>query len=99
MDKFETMMKMRSKMTEEEQIKATEADKALCICPDCPTYNECAQQKDELFYCALGESSKCIDRESGCICPACPVTEKMGLTKQYFCTRGTESQQRGKNKE
>jgi len=91
------MMQMMSKMTEEERMKATEATKAVCICPNCPTYNECAQEKGELFYCALGGSQTCIIKESGCICPACPVTEKMGLTNQYFCTRGSESQQRGKN--
>ena len=95
MDKFEKMMQMMSKMTEEERKKAIKANKKHCICPDCPTYNECAKEKGELFYCALGKSQACITKESGCICPACPITETMGLTKDYFCVRGTESQQRG----
>lgn len=88
MDKFE-------KMTEEERMQAIKENKNLCICPNCPTYNECAKEKRELVYCALGKSQVCITEESGCICPACPITEKMGLTKDYFCTKGTESQQRG----
>ncbi|MCW4034517.1 MAG: DUF2769 domain-containing protein, partial [Candidatus Bathyarchaeota archaeon] len=66
----------------------------LCICPDCPTYNECAQQNKELMYCVLGASATCITKESGCICPACPLTEKLGLLHDYFCVRGTESQQK-----
>ncbi len=88
MDKFE-------KMTEEERKKAIKENKKLCSCPDCPTYNECAKEKRELVYCASGKSQACITKESGCICPACPITEMMGLTKDYFCVRGTESQQRG----
>ena len=87
MDKFE-------KMTEEERKKLIKENKKLCICPNCPTYNECAKEKDELFYCVLGKSQTCIIKETGCICPACPVTETLGLTKDYFCIKGTESQQR-----
>ena len=95
MDKFENMMQMMSKMTETERMKAIKANKALCTCPNCPTYNECAKENGELMYCALGKSATCVTKESGCICPACPVTKKIGLTKDYFCTKGTESQQRG----
>ncbi len=95
MDKFEETMQMMSKMTEKERMKAVEDNKGLCICPDCPTYNECAQKKGEVFYCGLGRSPACVTKEEGCICPACPITEKMGLTNLYFCTRGTEREQRG----
>ena len=94
MDKFEKMMQMMSNMTEEERKKTINKNKKLCICPDCPSYNECAKEKGELFYCAVGKSVSCITKESGCICPACPITETMGLTKDYFCIKGTESQQR-----
>jgi hypothetical protein len=95
LDKFEEMMDKISKMTEKERMRAIEESKALCICPDCPTYNECAQTKNELFYCGIGQSPTCITKEQGCVCPACPITEKLGLTKQFFCTRGTEKEQRG----
>lgn len=87
-------MQMMSKMTEAEHMKSIKANKALCMCPNCPTYNECAKEDNELLYCLLGESGTCIIKESGCICPACPVTEKMGFTDEYFCIRGTESKQR-----
>jgi hypothetical protein len=95
MDKFEETMQMMSRMTEEERKKATKSDKALCVCPNCPTYNECAQEKGELLYCRLGKSPACITEELGCICPSCPVVEKMGLKNEYFCTKGTEKEQRG----
>lgn len=96
MDKFEKMMQMMSEMTEEERMKTIEENKALCICPNCPTYNECAQKKGELLFCLLGGSPACITEEAGCVCPACPVTDKMDLSNDYFCTRGLESQQRRK---
>jgi hypothetical protein len=76
LDKFEETMQMMSKMTEKERMKAVEDNKGLCICPDCPTYNECAQKKGEVFYCGLGRSPACVTKEEGCICPACPITEK-----------------------
>lgn len=81
-----------SKMTEDERIKVIKENKKYCICPDCPTYNECAKEKNDLFYCLSGKSEKCIIKESGCICPACPITEMLNLTKDYFCIRGTEKQ-------
>ncbi len=92
MDEFEKFLEM----TEEEQKKITKANKALCDCPNCPTYNECAQEKGEVLYCILGASPTCITEELGCVCPACPVWEKMDLSHEYFCTKGTEKEQREK---
>lgn len=94
MDKFEQTMKMMSQMTEGERKKTIKDNKALCTCPNCPTYNECAQEKGELLYCILGKSPVCITEELGCICPACPIAEKMALNNEYFCTKGTEKEQR-----
>lgn len=94
MDKFEEIMQMMSQMTEEEVNKTMEDYKRQCVCPGCPTYNKCAEKEGELFYCRLGKSPTCITEEAGCICPACPITDKMGLTHEYFCTKGTEKEQR-----
>ena len=94
MDKLELFLQELSQITEEEQMKATEAKKGLCACPNCPTYNECAQEKGELLYCILEKSQPCITEELGCICPACPIWEKMDLSNEYFCTKGTEREQR-----
>ncbi|UCE96996.1 MAG: DUF2769 domain-containing protein [Candidatus Bathyarchaeota archaeon] len=82
-------------MGEEERMKAIETKKEICVCGGCPSYNDCAREKKELLYCALGKSATCITDEAGCICPNCPVTEQMGLTHDYFCTKGSEREQRG----
>jgi Protein of unknown function (DUF2769) len=66
-----------------------------CICPDCPTYTDCAKQRGESFFCALNAGrSDCITEENWCICETCPVTERIGLTKIYYCIKGNESEQR-----
>ena len=95
MDKFEQVAQQMSQMDEQDRMKMTQAKKDLCICSGCPTYNKCAKNKNELLYCALGRSPTCITEELGCICPSCPVTEQMGLVKEFFCTRGSELEQRG----
>jgi hypothetical protein len=96
LDKFEAIIETMSKLTEEERRKDIEENRASCICPDYPTYNECTQEKSELFYCGIDKSPICIVKEQGCLCPACLVTERMGLNYQFFCTKGTEKEQRGK---
>ena len=95
MDKFEQAMQMMAKMGKEEREKMVEAAKKFCVCGSCPSYNDCAREKKELLFCALGESPMCIMKEQGCICPSCPVAEQMGLKNEYFCTRGSEKEQRG----
>jgi hypothetical protein len=95
MDDFEQMMQTISRMTDEERMEKIESFKSLCICPSCPTYNKCAQEKDASLYCLLGASQKCIREEVGCICPACPLWEKTDFKNEYFCTKGTEREQRG----
>lgn len=94
MDKFERMMQQMAKMTEEERMQMIESKKDLCICGDCPAYNDCARENRELLYCALGNSPKCIAEETSCICLGCPITDQMGLTHEFFCTRGSEREQR-----
>ncbi len=84
-----------AKMTKQKMMKIVESNKELCICGDCPTYNDCARDNQELLYCTLSKSPMCITEEAGCICPACPITEQMGLKHEYFCTRGSEKEQRG----
>ena len=71
-----------------------EEKKDLCICGGCPSYNNCAKEEQELLYCSLGKSPACIIKENGCICPSCPVTDQMGLKNEFFCTRGSEKEQR-----
>lgn len=91
MDKFEQIM---SQIVKDELMYKIEDYKSLCICPSCPTYSKCAQEKGELLYCLLGKSPMCITEEMGCICPACPVWEKTDFKNEYYCTKGTEKEQR-----
>ena len=95
MDKFEQFAQQMSQMNEQDRKKVIEEKKNLCICGSCPTYNDCAKNNNELLYCSLNKSPTCITKELGCICPSCPITEQMGLVKEFFCTRGSEIEQRG----
>jgi hypothetical protein len=69
----------------------------LCTCRACPSYRDCQEggSGPELGFCLeeIGKS-RCIDNEKGCICPQCPVTPMLGLTKTFFCTRGSEKEQK-----
>jgi len=94
MDKFNQIMKEMSEMKVEDRIKEVAKKKEICICNGCLTYNQCARDNKELLYCSLGKSSACITKEIGCICPSCPITEQMGLENEFFCTRGSEKEQR-----
>ncbi|WP_255332615.1 DUF2769 domain-containing protein [Methanocalculus taiwanensis] len=72
------------------------ARKDYCICPTCPTYRECAEKADDRCFCTIGKSREgCISDESpGCKCHQCVVYQDVGFQKEFFCTRGTEQQQR-----
>jgi hypothetical protein len=94
MDKFEENMKKMESMSDMDKEQNMNEIKGKCTCPSCPSYNDCAKSKNEQAYCAVGKSPSCITIEKECICPDCPVTEMMGLDHIYFCTKGTEKQQR-----
>ena len=66
-----------------------------CICPDCPTYTDCAHEANERAYCVAGRSPACVAEDLGCVCPACPVTDALGLAYLTFCLEGSEADQRG----
>jgi len=79
--------------TKQADIVAEQKDRCMCI--RCPTYNECMQEKSELLYCIIGRSPTCSFEKKGCICPMCPVKVTLGLTKAYYCIKGSEQEQRG----
>jgi hypothetical protein len=85
--------KSMESMSKEELAKTLDAKKGMCICGNCPSYDECTKNKEELLFCVIGKS-ECTITMKGCICPSCPVTSDMGLTHSYFCARGSEKQQR-----
>jgi hypothetical protein len=69
-----------------------------CICPECPTYTDCARDAHELIYCVVGRSPGCITEDLGCICPGCPVTSELGLVHLTFCIEGSEAELRAAEK-
>lgn len=96
MDAFEKMLDDIEKKQGAEKEKEIERLKGLCICPDCPSYNKCAEQQRELLYCFLGKSPQCIKDEQGCTCPQCPVAAEGDLVNLYYCTIGSEKEMRTK---
>jgi hypothetical protein len=73
-----------------------DADRARqeCICPDCPTYTDCARDARERAYCVAGRSPACVAEDLGCVCPAYPVTAELELVYLTFCIEGSEAGQR-----
>jgi Protein of unknown function (DUF2769) len=94
MDSFEKMLTDLDGKQGEAKEKEIARLKADCICPDCPTYNKCAGDRQELLYCFLGKSPQCIKDELGCVCPDCPVAAEAELVNMYYCTAGSEKEMR-----
>ncbi len=94
MDKFENAIVRLSKIPVQERMDAVGKAKSMCICPGCPTYTDCARKAQERLFCIIGGSFICISQEKDCLCPSCPVAADMGLTRKFFCTRGSERSQR-----
>jgi len=79
-------------LEEREQLTADMAKR--CLCPTCPTYTNCARERDEKIFCDVGKSFNCIVFERNCLCPTCPVHEELQMKHQFYCTRGAEKAQR-----
>lgn len=47
----------------------------------------------ESAFCTLGKST-CIEGEVECLCSTCPLSREMGLKYSFYCTRGSETQQK-----
>jgi len=58
-----------------------------CLCPTCPTFDECMRNRDERLFCSRGKSECEIERK-GCLCGECPVESEYGLTGFYYCYFG-----------
>jgi hypothetical protein len=69
-------------------------NRVKCICPKCPTYNECMRTDDQLIFCLTGRSPTCTFDKKGCLCPACPVARDLHMKRSYYCIRGAEEEQK-----
>jgi hypothetical protein len=92
-DYFELLLTTLN-LTPEERELVIERRKKRCICDICPTFRQCAGEGGtERAFCTLGRSA-CIDAEDECLCSTCPLSREMGLRYSFYCTRGSENQQR-----
>lgn len=61
-----------------------------CLCPTCPTYNDCMRGNGERLFCGRGKTG-CNPHANGCLCGECPVWDDYGLADYYFCREGAAS--------
>ena len=59
-----------------------------CICPVCPTFNDCMRERGQKLFCSR-DSSDCGPRAMSCICGDCPVWDQYELVSYYFCIDGS----------
>ena len=76
MDEFEKLMEVLDQLDGEERLKTLKKLEGDCVCPICPSYNDCAKEKDENIFCITGKSDGCINLELGCMCPTCPLAQR-----------------------
>lgn len=58
-----------------------------CLCPTCPTYDDCMQEKHQRIFCSRGKTD-CAPTAAGCLCGECPVWAEYRLGSYYFCLDG-----------
>lgn len=72
---------------ENEIVPDTEENAGMCLCPGCPTHNECMKKNNERIFCSRGKTDCDLERK-GCLCGTCPIERKYGLTDFYYCAEG-----------
>lgn len=72
------------------KVENTPDNQAKCVCPSCPSYNQCMTEKSEILFCSTGQAV-CAFEKKGCICGTCPVKIELGLSSGYYCATGAEA--------
>lgn len=68
-------------------VQDTPENAGRCICPECPTYDQCMGQADQKLFCSRGKT-ECGPKQRGCMCGQCPVWSENDLGDYYFCVEG-----------
>ena len=69
-------------------VEASTANRARCLCPHCPTYDECMTLEEEALYCG-SSVTMCEDvGREGCVCGRCDVHGEYDLMGTYYCFEG-----------
>lgn len=72
------------------KVEKNENNVSKCLCPGCPTYNDCAREKNEKLFCAEALAGRtCSYEMNGCVCGDCPVHKENNLTALYYCAHGS----------
>ena len=74
-------------MAKEKIVPDAEENAEMCLCPGCPTHNECMKDNNEQIFCSRGKT-ECDLEKKGCLCGTCPIERKYELTEFYYCTEG-----------
>lgn len=69
-------------------VDPTSENKAQCICPECPTYDECMTMEEEVLYCGTSVTMCEDTQRNGCNCGACDVRAAYELAGTYYCVSG-----------
>jgi len=72
------------------KVDDTAENAERCVCPTCPTYNDCMRSAGQLMFCARGKSS-CEVQPVSCKCGSCTVWAQFDLNDYYYCVSGAAS--------
>ena len=96
MDKFEEVLEKMAEMSDEQLNTLIDMQKKrICICRDCPTYNQCINKNKEGLFCILGKSACELDKIE-CKCGECPAHTNFQMKNESYCIAGSEEEQRSK---
>ncbi len=71
----------------EKIVPYTKENASKCLCPGCPTLNECMRNRNQRLFCAAGKTECELERK-GCLCGECPIESEYALTDFYYCDEG-----------
>ncbi len=99
MDKFEEAMEKMSEMPDEQHKALIDMEKKkICVCRNCPTFDQCMDENKEALFCILGKSSCNVDILD-CKCLECPAHSNFDMRYGSYCIEGSEEEQRAKRKQ
>ena len=73
-------------MVESEIVPNTDENAEKCLCPGCPTHNECMKKNNEHFFCSRG-NTECDIEKKGCIVVHVLYGLNTKLTDFYYCEK------------
>jgi aldose sugar dehydrogenase len=70
------------------KVPDTQENASRCMCPGCPTYDDCMRGKQQRLFCSR-DKTDCGPKARSCICGECPVWNDYDLGEYYFCLEGS----------